>query len=115
MDKKGFTLVELLATIVIIAIIMTLVVPSAEKVSRNNKVKIYKEYEKMMVEYAKISELNKQNLINLNDLEELEKVKNECVGYVQINHSTVPVTYTPYISCTDQYTTQNFNASLINP
>ncbi len=109
MNKKGFTLVELLATIVIIAIIMSLVLPSVMKVSDNNKKRIYKEYENMMVEYAKISYLNDQDLIDLIDLDELEKVKNECSGYVEIDHSTPIPTYTPYITCGDQYTSPHYN------
>ena len=111
MNKKGFTLIELLATIIIIAIIMTLVLPSALKVRRKNQNKIYNEYEQMMVEYAKISPLNNQDLIDLIDLEELDKVKQECSGYVEIDHSTLIPTYTPYITCGDQYTTQNYNIS----
>lgn len=109
MNKKGFTLVELLATIVLISLIMIIIMPAASKIERNNKLKIYKEYENMMVEYAKVSKLNSQTTINLMELDELEKVKNECVGYVSINHSTTPNQYTAYISCSDQYTTQDFD------
>jgi type IV pilus assembly protein PilA len=91
--KKGFTLIEMLAVIVIIAIIMALVLPAATRVRNNNKTRIYKEYESMMVEYAKVNELNYQDSIDLIDLDELEKVKNECSGYVEIDHSTNPPTY----------------------
>lgn len=114
MNKKGFTLVELLATIIIIAIIMTLVLPSAFRVSNNNKLKIYEEYEKVMVEYAMVSELNSRNKIKLTELEELEKVKSECSGYVLINHNSSPVLYTAYISCGDQYETEGFDSSYLN-
>lgn len=109
--NKGFTLIELLATIVIISIIMTIVLPSAVRVSKNNQTRIYEEYEKMMVEYAKVSPLNNQDTINLNDLEELEKVKNECVGYVTINHNVTPNTYKAYISCGNNYETEGFSLS----
>lgn len=109
MDKKGFTLIELLATIVIIAIIMALVMPSAIRVSKNNKQRIYQEYENMMVEYAKVSDLNINDTIDLIDLEELDKVKNECSGYVEIDHTVIPPVYKAYISCGDQYTTGNYN------
>lgn len=113
MNKNGFTLVELLATIVIIALIMTMIMPSVSKVRNNNKTRIYSEYENMMVEYAKISELNDQNIINLEDLNELDKVKNECIGYVQINHSVTPFTYHAYIKCGDEYQTTGYNSSLV--
>lgn len=114
MNKKGFTLIELLAVIVIIAIIMTMIMPSASRVNRNNKKRIYSEYENMMIEYAKVSDLNNQNIINLDDLNELERVKDECDGYVQINHSVIPATYSAHIKCTDQYTSSVYDASLIN-
>ncbi len=108
-SKKGFTLIEMLAVIVIIAIIMALVLPTATRVRNNNKTRIYKEYESMMVEYAKVNELNYQDSIDLIDLDELEKVKNECSGYVEIDHSTNPPTYASFITCGDEYTTDNYD------
>ena len=111
MNKKGFTLIELLAAIIIIAIIMTLILPSALRVNRKNQKKIYGEYENMMVEYAKVSVLNDQDIIDLIDLEELEQVKNECSGYVEIDHTSNPPKYYPYITCGDKYTTANYNVS----
>lgn len=112
MNKNGFTLVELLATIIIIGLIMVFVMPSAARVSRNNKKRIYSEYENMMVEYAKINENNSEDVINLYDLEELENVKNECLGYVTINHSTTPSTYHAYIDCGEEYKTTGYDSSL---
>ena len=109
MNKKAFTLIELLATIVIIAIIMALVMPSATRVSRNNRDRIYKEYENMMIEYAKISDLNVNDSIDLIDLAELDKVKNECSGYVTINHDVIPPEYEAFLTCGDQYTTNEYN------
>lgn len=119
MNKKGFTLVELLATIIIIGLVMTLIMPSASKVSKNNKKRIYKEYEKAMIEYAEVSSLKDGNVIKLSQMnefgeEELGKVKKECDGYVLIDHSsTIPV-YSAYITCGDQYTTTDFNSSYLN-
>jgi prepilin-type N-terminal cleavage/methylation domain-containing protein len=112
MNKKGFTLVELLAVIVIIALIMTMIMPSVSKVRSSNKTRIYSEYETMMTEYARISELNTQNTIDLSDLDELDKVKNECTGYVTINHSNTPATYQAYINCGEEYQTSGYNSSM---
>ena len=114
MNKKGFTLVELLATIVIIGLIMTLVMPSASRVSNDNKERMYKEYEKMMIEYAKINRYNEMSVINLYDLDELDNVKEECEGYVTINHSANPATYASYISCGENYTTTGYDSSVSN-
>ena len=111
MNKKGFTLIELLATIVLISIIMSIVMVSATKISRDNKLRIYHEYENMMVEYARINELNTGDLIDLFDLEELEKVKRECIGYVSIDHTKTPWEYKAYISCPDDYETEGFDST----
>lgn len=103
MNKKGFTLIEVLVSLVIMALIMMIILPSVTRVSRENKLKIYEEYEKMMVEYAKISDKKNNNAIRLTDLEELDKVKNDCSGYVTITHSTPPV-YKAYIKCGEYFT-----------
>ena len=113
MNKNGFTLVELLATIVVIAIVMGIVLPSALKVSRDNSDKTYKEYEKMMEEYALISVYKGQNVILLSELEELGKVKNECENGYVVRISTQPLEYKAYLSC-DKYITPNYNENIIN-
>ncbi len=104
MNKSGFTLVELLATIVVIAIVMSIVMPSASRVSRKNKKRIYQEYENMMVEYAKVSPLNKNDSIDLFELDELDNVKKECTGHVSIDHSVDPPKYQAFIDCGENQT-----------
>ena len=109
MNRRGFTLIELLATVVIIALIMGIILPSASRMSRENKDTLYKSYEKMMEEYAAVSEFKNQYYVNLNDLEELDQVKKECVGYVMIDHSSETVSYKAYISCGDKYQTEGYS------
>lgn len=102
MNKKGFTLVELLATIVIIALIMSIVLPSATKVSRENKYEMCEAYKQMMVEYAKTNIKTNQYYIELEDLEELEKVKSDCnnEGYVTIDYDeNGNQVYEAHLSC----------------
>ena len=108
MNRNGFTLIELLVTIVVLALIMGIVFPSAIRLSKDNKTKIYQEYENVMVEYAKTSSLKNQDRIDLDDLEELDKVKDECDGYVTIDHSSSIWQYKAYIKCTDQYQTDGY-------
>ena len=116
MNKKGFTLIELLAVIAIIAIIMGIVLPSALRMSSENKNKIYHEYENMMEEYAIISPHKGENIIELSQLQELGKVKNDCIGYVKLK-STNPIKYTAYIKCPkcgdSKYKSQGFEESII--
>lgn len=98
MNNKGFTLIELLATLVIIVIVMGIILPSASRVSSENKEKIYAEYKKMMVEYALVSSLKGQDVIKLSELEELSKVKRDCIGYVKLISSN-PINYEAHIKC----------------
>lgn len=53
-NKKGFTLVELLATITIMGLITVMVTPSIIKLQNNNKTKQFEMYAKSMIEAAKV-------------------------------------------------------------
>ena len=53
-NKKGFTLVELLATITIMGLITVMVTPSIVKLQNNNKTKQFEMYAKSLVEAAKV-------------------------------------------------------------
>ncbi len=53
-NNKGFTLVELLATIAIMGMIMMLVTPSIVNLQNNNKKKKFEYYGKTLVEAAKL-------------------------------------------------------------
>ena len=114
MNKKGFTLIELLATIVIIALIMLIVLPSAQRMSNENKTTLYKEYEKMMVEYA-MEMNNGKNTILLSEIDGLDKVKNDCRGYIKTTTGNKK-DYKAYIICGENgelYKTTGYNASEI--
>ena len=106
---------ELLATIVILAMIMIIIYPSINKLMKNNNEKKYQSYEDMMVEYAIVSEVAPvNNVIKLSQLNELNEVKRECTGYVKVIDKSKNQ-YKAYISCGDNgkdYLTTGFNASL---
>ena len=87
MKKNGFTLVELLAVIVLMALIMLLIFPSIRNIYTNNQTKQYESYEDMMVEYVKtISNYKNETYICLSSLG-MEKINDnsECRGYVKIS------------------------------
>lgn len=100
MNRKGFTLMELLATIVILGLIMLIIFPSITKLMKNNDSKKYDTYERMMVEYAIVSDIlpDANNNIKLSQLNELADVKKECVGYVHVIDKSKNE-YKAYISC----------------
>ena len=108
MNKKGFTLVELLATIVIIAVIMGLVLPSATRISRENKDKMCDAYMSMMVEYAQTSKFNNRFYIDLDELDELKKVKDECDGYVTIDYDGDIKLYVAHLYCPNGCQTDDY-------
>lgn len=106
MNKKGFTLMELIAAIVIMAFIMMMIFPAVSDLMNNNDTDMYKSYEKMMIEYAMVNPLRKtESRIMLQELEELKKVKDECKGYVDITVTDDIYSYKPYIKCGDKYRT----------
>ena len=113
MNKKAFTLVELLAAIVIIAIIMGIVLPSAIKVRHDNQNKIYLEYEKMMAEYALVNSKKGDNTISLtqliNESDGLDRIKDECNGYVNKIRDN-PLEYKAFINCENGYFTPGYNS-----
>ena len=112
MNKKGFTLVELLTVIVIISLVLMIVFPAVSKILKQNSDELYESYEHMMVEYAKVSPLNTNNKIGLTALDNLEKVKAECTGYVTITRSSGTPVYKAFIKCGDKYKTTNYVDSL---
>ena len=102
MNKKGFTLVELIAVIVLIAIVSMLTFPALNNLRSNNNKKEFTTYKDMMVEYAKtIPNYKSKSYICLQDLG-IKKINNKmkCKGYVTINNLT------PSLYCIDNNNTK---------
>ena len=111
MNKKGFTLMEVLTVIVVITLIMMIVLPTLGNINKNNNEELYKTYEKMVVEYALASPLKGQEVIKLSELKELKKVNDECDGYAYLESSN-PITYKAYIKCGNNPPTDGYNETL---
>lgn len=115
MNNKGFTLVEMLTAITLLSLVMLLVFPNILKIKDQNDLKTYNSYEKMMVEYAQVYATETTSMITLTELQAAGlKGINNCSGYVLIDGSGNSKTYTAYISCGDNYTTEDYNSGFLN-
>lgn len=112
MNKKGFTLVELIAVIVLIAIVSMLTFPALNNLRSNNNKKEFTTYMDMMVEYTKtIPNYKNKSCMDLNSLG-IKKIneKMNCDGYVIISgNNLIPYLYCKDTSNNDLYKTSGYN------
>ena len=121
--NKGFTLVELLAVIVILAVILVIAIPQVLKVVDNSRLNSYINQEQLLIRAAELyvsnntgllpTEIGDTILIELSELQshsligEITDLRNkniECDGYVLLRkNSDISYDYVPYIKCADNY------------
>lgn len=102
MNNKGFTLVELLAVIVLIVVISLITFPNLNNLRKNNDLKEFNVYKDMMIEYTKVIP-NYKNIekgyVCLNEIKQfgLKDLNSNmtCNGYVLISDNEL----TPYLKC----------------
>ena len=124
MNKKGFTLVELLAVIVILGVVAMIFVPNTVKVIKENGIKVYKIKEKELLRAAKdYAEYDKNfskpttesptkyitmpQLISGNYINKIidSTSLNECTAFVKVTTNSINgYNYEPCLIC-DNYTT----------
>lgn len=117
--NKAFTLIELLAVIVILSIILVVAIPKILKIIEDTKTKVYIQNEKIVVNAVKYYltanpdhdpvEVGETTEITINDLitngyiKEIKSPENKnqnCNGYVLITKTnTNEYDYTPHINC----------------
>ena len=107
-NKKGFTLLEVLTVIIVITILMMVTLPLINSLSKKNSTELYHSYEKMMEEYVIASNIKDKDEVSLSEIDGLEQVKKECTGYVTITHSDENM-YKAFIKCGDKYVTNNYD------
>ena len=126
MKENGFTLVELLAVITILAVIVVIFVPSALDILNDNEAKIYKTKEKILTNAASDYVVSNRDfnfptestpnvyipasiLINNNYMTKVldSTSGNECTAFVRVTINSVSgYNYDPCIMC-DNYTTDD--------
>ena len=128
MNKKGLTLIELIAVIAILVIILLISFPIVIESIKSNRNKLYIEQENKLVEVSEeyLSDnynentgseiiITKDQLINGGYIEEIYDLKNTesiCNGYVSVtNYNTTPI-YKAYISC-EGYVTTGYDSNKI--
>ena len=114
MNKKGFTLVELLAVIVLLSLVMLLIFPSVKSIYSSNQNKQYETYEDMMINYVKvIPKYKEKSYICLSNLD-IKKINDNvsCNGYVDIPNMKA------YITCKNEtkevYKTDGIDTSILS-
>ena len=131
MKKNGFTLVELLAVILLLTLIITLFIPNALKLLNENNLKVYKIKEEQLVKSAKdytydsnFTSPTSTNpvYITITDLSNgnyLDKILdastgNECIAFVKVTLNSIDgYDFEPCIIC-DEYKTDNNFCSMSN-
>ena len=103
MNKKGFTLMEVLTVIVIITILLLVTLPLLSTLNSNNNEEICKSYARVMEEYAQINNKSKVvGTILLSDLEGdgIKKIIDDgCSGSVSVSNSNGTFKYEAQLEC----------------
>ncbi len=126
--KKGFTLIELIAVVVILGIILVIAVPRITDVINNARESGYQANERIMVNAARNylvindtknpSEISNMSIITIDDLQDSEFIGSindggnssiECNGYVVITLVEANnYEYEPYLKCGNNYQTEGY-------
>lgn len=127
MNKKGFTLIEILAAIIIISILGLIVIPKAFNVISKNKTKLYKDQEVRLEEAANkyLTDIytgsdsdiviQKNELIYagyIGEIYDLTDTASICNAYVIVSNIDTNPAIDAYISC-DNYVTEGYDSSNI--
>lgn len=122
--KRGFTLIEVLAVIVILGTIVVLFVPNTIKILKENNLKVYKVKEKQLLQAATdyanydsdftppdashpIKYITIDNLVSKNYISKIldGSSGNECSAFVKVTKSGTDYDLDPCIIC-DEYKTE---------
>ena len=115
MNKKGFTLMEMIVTMLLIGIVITIAIPAVRNLTYNSGSKKYNQMEKVIVEASKLYAASYQGELTNTSYEcfnipystlvKEELVEEEditCSGQIILRkREKVGYNYEPYLTCTD--------------
>lgn len=130
--KKGFTLVELLAVIIILGMLVVLLVPNVISLLKSNNLKVYKIKEKELLRAAEdyiqydddfvaptneepIKYITIQSLISKNYINKIldNSSGEECLAFIKITKDSNNYNLDPCIICSEYKTDRDFCTSSV--
>lgn len=126
MNKKGFTLIELIAVLIVIAIIIVIAFPKINDSINKNRERIYAEQEKRLVDAA-VKYLNdnylEENIDNfsiskntlitngyIKEIYDLSDKDTVCAAYIYVTSNLTSPKMKAYLSC-ESYQTEGYDSS----
>ena len=125
--RKGFTLIEVLAVIVILGTIIVLFIPNTIKLLKDNNLKVYKIKEKQLLEaaedyaeydsdfsgpdsYQPIKYITINTLVSKNYMNKIldNSSGDECMAFVRVTNKNGSNNYDPCIICGEYKTERDF-------
>ena len=93
LNNKGFTLIEVLAVIVILSILMAIMVPSVGNIMKKNKEDNYQNLKDSIISAAKIYISDNRYQITVGNCDDSNKADIESINNKTLNSSQLPISF----------------------
>ena len=93
LNNKGFTLIEVLAVIVILSILMAIMVPSVGNIMKKNREDNYQNLKDSIISAAKIYISDNRYQITVGNCDDSNKADIESINNKTLNSSQLPISF----------------------
>ncbi len=93
LNNKGFTLIEVLAVIVILSILMAIMVPSVGNIMKKNKEDNYQNLKDSIISAAKIYISDNRYQITVGNCDDSNKADIDSINNKTLNSSQLPISF----------------------